>query len=612
MVTGKRNNVVVLSSDGEDSDYSLTSNRSFSKPKSRLLVTRSNPRGAKKARLSGSRPHSSKQSSKFDDIRYYCEDFDEVYNGFKVSAGLQGSNTQGLWVDKYKPRSLEELAVHKKKVEEVKVWFEDRLRSSKEKFSNQVLVITGQAGVGKSATIHTIASHLGARVCEWNTPTPIIWQEHLHNSSTGINYTSKLDEFENFAERIRKYGLIPSSFTGGSKSSVILLIDDLPVMNGKAAFRRLQNCLHLLVQSTRVPTAVLLSDCGKTDSADLTARCFEELRLCLESAGACKVAFNPITHNSIKRTLSRICRQERCNVAADQIDLIANASGGDIRHAITSLQFFCFKPDPMHSLSICYTTTICSREKPDVLRALDDGFSLQFGRDESLSLFHALGKFLHNKRDSENGMELEQAEFIVQERLSRLPLKMHAPEKVLCQAHGQARPIADFLHENVLDFLSEEAIDDAWAVASYLGDADMLLATFRGMLSRYNEAENVLQSAAASVAARGVLFGNSHPLPSRWHSIRRPKLWQIERSLLHNKNEMAKRRFDGCSGINLSDMSIVATEYTPVFKWLGYGTTGGLETHQVSMQLDITEDYFDKMKLEDKESETTDDEIEDW
>lgn len=25
---------------------------------------------------------------------------------------------------------------------------------------------------------------------------------------------------------------------------------------------------------------------------------------------------------------------------------------------------------------------------------------------------------------------------------------MDVPEKVLCQAHGQARPIADFLHEN--------------------------------------------------------------------------------------------------------------------------------------------------------------------
>lgn len=38
--------------------------------------------------------------------------------------------------------------------------------------------------------------------------------------------------------------------------------------------------------------------------------------------------------------------------------------------------------------------------------------------------------------------------FCVQESLLRLPLKMEPPEKVLCQAHGQARSIADFLHEN--------------------------------------------------------------------------------------------------------------------------------------------------------------------
>lgn len=44
----------------------------------------------------------------------------------------------------------------------------------------------------------------------------------------------------------------------------------------------------------------------------------------------------------------------------------------------------------------------------------------------------------------------------------------------------------------------------------------MLLATFRGMLSRQYEAENVLQSAGASVAVRGVLFGNFHPLTSRY------------------------------------------------------------------------------------------------
>ena len=67
----------------------------------------------------------------------------------------------------------------------------------------------------------------------------------------------------------------------------------------------------------------------------------------------------------------------------------------------------------------------------------------------------------------------------------------------------------------VLDFLNDEAIDDLWDLSSYLGDADILLATLRRVLSRYNEAEGILQSAAASVAVRGVLFGNSHPLSSR-------------------------------------------------------------------------------------------------
>lgn len=60
--------------------------------------------------------------------------------------------------------------------------------------------------------------------------------------------------------------------------------------------------------------------------------------------------------------------------------------------------------------------------------------------------------------------------------------------------------------------MDEEAIDDAWIVSSYLSDADILLAKFRGMASRYNEAEGVLPSAAASVAVRGVLFGNSRTL----------------------------------------------------------------------------------------------------
>uniref|UniRef100_A0A5B6ZLV5 Uncharacterized protein n=1 Tax=Davidia involucrata TaxID=16924 RepID=A0A5B6ZLV5_DAVIN len=164
--------------------------------------------------------------------------------------------------------------------------------------------------------------------------------------------------------------------------------------------------------------------------------------------GIFQVAFNPITVNSIKKTLSKICREEQCKLTADQIDLIAKSSGGDIRQAITSLQYFCLKPHPTLSLSFSNGTPTYSKERSHEINRLDDGLSLPFGRDETLSLFHALGKFLHNKRETENSVALDKDAFVLRERFARLPLKMDAPEKVLCQAHGQARPIADFLHEN--------------------------------------------------------------------------------------------------------------------------------------------------------------------
>ncbi|KAJ9172646.1 hypothetical protein P3X46_015860 [Hevea brasiliensis] len=607
---GKRNSVVILSSDDEDDESSLSSNRSYPKPK--LLITRTTSREPKKPRFSGSRSRLSKESSNADEITFPCEDFDEFFYGSKVSAVSGRNSIKELWVDKYMPRSLDELTVHKKKVEEVKAWFEERLRDSKENLKNNVIVISGQAGVGKSTTIHVIASHFGATLCEWNAPTPTIWQEHMHNASTGVHYSSKLDEFVNFIEKIRKYGLIPSSFSAESKSPIVLLIDDLPVTHGRVAFERLQNCLLLLARSTQIPTAVLITDYGKADSADHTARYMEELQLSLESAGACKVAFNPITNNSIKKALSRICKQEQCNVTSELIDLIAKASGGDIRHAITSLQLFCVKPDLGLSLPVCNSTRSYSDGNSHEINALISGFSLLFGRDETLSLFHALGKFLHNKRENEATMVSDPDAFFVRDKFARLPMRMDAPEKVLCQAHGQARPIADFLHENVLDFISDEAMEAVWDVASYLSDSDLLLSSFHGVLTRYNEAESVLQSAAASVAVRGVLFGNSHPSPSRWHTIRRPKLWQVEQLLLRNQKETVSQRFIANGGSSFSNLSDVAAEYLPVLKWLGHGGSSGFEADHVHAYKDAWDDSIEKMSLDDEGGQISDDEIEDW
>ncbi|CAE6264627.1 unnamed protein product [Arabidopsis arenosa] len=585
-----------LEDEDDDRSYNLRSSRSNAKSKPRSsAATTTNPRASKRARLSG--------ASLVDKIRLSFEDFDEALSGFKVSSGYERSKNTDLWVDKYRPRTLEELAVHKKKLEEVKSWFEESFDFSKAGLRNNVLLVTGQAGVGKSATIHLIASILGVTVYEWNAPIPTIWQEHVHNSSSGLKYTSKLDEFENFVESTRKYGVMASSSTEGIKAPVVLLIDDLPLVNGRHACERLQNCLLLLVRSTQIPTVILITDYDKADSSAQTARSMEDAQSSLERAGALKVAFNPITKNSIKKALQRICREEHCKVTTMEIDQMASASGGDIRHAITSLQLFSVKPDLNHTKIKSPRPGMDDSyhgNEQTMYSGLDSGISSCFGRDETLSLFHALGKFLHNKRETDNVIVSDCSNSLVHDEFARLPLKMDAPEKVLSQAHGQAGRVVDFLHENVLDFVSEGAIEDAWCVSSYLADADLLLADLRGKMSGQNKTEDVPQSAGASVAVRGVLYGNKQPCSSRWHVIRKPKLWQVEQSSIQTKKNLREQRNISYEGSRVADISVMATEYSPVLKWLSYRASP---------------DAFAGMgeETDEEESEISeDDEIQDW
>ncbi|PUZ41971.1 hypothetical protein GQ55_9G546000 [Panicum hallii var. hallii] len=463
------------------------------------------------------------------------EDFSECFDDLGMSGSIR--KTKELWVDKYTPRSLAELAVHKKKVEDVKKWLEEMLMAPKQTVGGWTLVLTGQTGVGKSATVKAIAADLGADLCEWTTPVPTLWAEHLHANS-GLRYISKLEEFENFVEKIRKYAMLCPTSTKSKRKLIIILIDDIPVTSGNAAFARLGKCLTGLIQSTQVPTVISLTHYHKSESNDTAMWNSEDLESLLQGAGAHKIAFNPVTTNSIKKILIRICKEEIYDAPEELLHQIAISSGGDIRHAIMSLQYYCLDPR-RHSSALATSATRAGSKRRDSLVPRQESYGLSSalpspcGRDETLTLFHALGKFLHNKRETNCDFDIDLDPFPLKEKLRRNSLKMDVPEKILSQAHGKVRTVTDFLHENVLDFIDDEAVDDAWVVVSYLSEADCLLTG--SLFTSYNS-ENMAQLIAASVAARGVLFGNAHVAPSRWHTIRSPKLWQTEQSFRSNKN----------------------------------------------------------------------------
>ncbi|XP_062216222.1 cell cycle checkpoint protein RAD17-like isoform X2 [Phragmites australis] len=569
---GKRPPVVVLSSSSGEDDGG--GRRAGSRgPSARRLRT---PAPAQTQAASGLRKKLRRESSAGRGRRRASEpapsdslkaEFDMLSEGFSEclnDLGMSGSirETKELWVDKYKPRSSAELAVHKKKVEDVKKWLEEKLNAPKHTVGGWTLALTGQTGVGKSATVKAIASDLGADLCEWTTPVPTLWAEHVHANS-GLRYISKLEEFENFVEKIRKYSLLCPTSNRSQRKLIIILIDDIPVTSGNVAFARLGKCLTGLIQTTQVPTVISLTHYHKSESNDTAMWNSDDLESLLQGAGAHKIAFNPVTTNSIKKILIRICKEERCDASEELVHQIAISSGGDIRHAIMSLQYFCLDPRRQNSALATSGTRAGSKSHDSLVpgqesHGLSSARPSPCGRDETLTLFHALGKFLHNKRETYGDVDIDLDPFPLKEKLRRNSLKMDVPEKILSQAHGKVRTVADFLYEN--------AVDDAWAVVSYLSEADCLLAG--SPIASYSS-ENMAQLIAASVAARGVLFGNAHVAPSRWHTIRSPKFWQIEQTLRSTKDQILRERYDcsrTCSSCNFSD---IVTEFRPFERWIG-------------------------------------------
>ncbi|RWW65658.1 hypothetical protein BHE74_00027024, partial [Ensete ventricosum] len=169
----------------------------------------------------------------------------------------------------------------------------------------------------------------------------------------------------------------------------------------------------------------------------------------------------------------------------------------------------------------------------------------------------------------------------------------------------------------VLDFVSDEATDSGWVVNSYLSDADCILASIVHpkfcRITETNESDSVRELVAASVAVRGVLFGNSHPSPSRWHTIRTPKHWQIEQTSRHSKIQMLPERFATYRTSSFCSLSSIATEYRPMIKWF-YSPVNVHAHDNISESLHREDDVdCTDGSLEGKKSEESEeDDIEDW
>ncbi|KAI8616528.1 Rad17 cell cycle checkpoint protein-domain-containing protein [Chytriomyces sp. MP71] len=463
-----------------------------------------------------------------------------------------------LWVDKYTPFTEEELAVHKRKVADLREWLtlavsEETAGIRRLHRSHRILALTGISGSGKTATLRTLSLELNFDIIEWINPTTH-HHNYYSNAFTHEDNTSAIQKFTDFISSARKSNPLvfgPDASPTGAFPRKIILVEDLPNLSHagtRAAFHAALRT-HAFSPSTIYPIILILSDSvggGAASDGDWTARTHETAltlkNLVPEDVRACsvfaKIHFNPIAPTLLIKALNRIVAEEfrglgnsswwsqRVKPTRLQMEAIAHSCCGDIRSALNTLQFLAVEEVVWVGKAVGGSV---SQGRVAGESSADIG-----NRDVSLIFYHALNKILVGKRLS----HLEDADkfpgstdendadalFVLPDHLShhaRKPLKSN-PESVFESSHVDADTFIAYLAENYTSTFTD--IEECVMAIDAYCYADTLLGSWksRGTMSAY----------AASLACRGTLFarGARPPAPQKFGALLKPGVFACLRA----------------------------------------------------------------------------------
>ncbi|XP_034055158.1 cell cycle checkpoint protein RAD17 isoform X2 [Gymnodraco acuticeps] len=447
------------------------------------------------------------------------------------------------WVDRHSPRSQAELAVHKKKIEEVESWI--KVHTNTSKLQGGVLLLTGPSGCGKTATVKVLSLELDLRVQEWTNPSneePYSSTQHEWRTN-GLSFTSQLTQFQDFLLRANKYKCLKMVGDGGATDRKFILVEDFP----NQFYRQpdsLHDILRRFVKTSRCPLVFIVSDSLSGDSS--SRHLFpKEIQ---EELDISSISFNPVAPTTMMKVLSRISTLEAgksggrmCVPDQAVLEKLCSGSSGDVRSAINSLQFSSLPDTSLEkgllrkdrqgtSLGKAVSRTNQRKKRSKQKRDQEEEQAIG-GKDASLFLFRALGKILHCKRGKQEDVE-------VVESPPGPPLPSHLshhhreallvdPEFVVERSHMSGEFFSLYLHQNYLDFFSE--VEDVDRASEYLSDADLLNSdwTSRSTMEYYG----------SSVATRGLLHSNSQQVSVGFRPLHKPNWLLVNKK--HRENGLA-------------------------------------------------------------------------
>ena len=143
-----------------------------------------------------------------------------------------------MWTDKHAPSSSADLAMHKKKVDEIRQWL--RIADASLQLglppTPRMLVLSGPPGSGKSAMLRVLAKELDFEVCEWIEPRTQAWvapADRIADEVIGQEYESRVAQFEGFLRSsLRTLSLCISGGPSSASRRRLVLLDEMAPAGG--------------------------------------------------------------------------------------------------------------------------------------------------------------------------------------------------------------------------------------------------------------------------------------------------------------------------------------------------------------------------------------------
>ena len=199
-----------------------------------------------------------------------------------------------MWVQKYRPETLEEYRGASSEKEELKEWAENWEQGDKP------VLLHGQAGTGKTSLVEALVNDLGYELVETN--------------ASDVRTKKKLKEELKEATR-------QASFFGGQK---LILIDEVDGMSGNSDRGGVQE-IGRIIDESRFPIIMTANDAYDQSIRSLRNKAKE-------------IKLDSVHTNSIAAHLREILENEGIDYEDGAPKRIARSAGGQMRSAINDLQ----------------------------------------------------------------------------------------------------------------------------------------------------------------------------------------------------------------------------------------------------------------------------------